>query len=279
MIAMLVAGGLWLPSAQAQFHQQGKTGQATINQQAVQQTRMQAAAAPSHSRVGAASSDVGAAYSGGDMILPEGKRQALSQWNPKLGQMSGKYADVWGRAIHHSNGNFTESKQDMESNTLEQLTKSKNGTLLQKRMIMLDQSGRPAEAMIYDGRNQFKYRGVLLYDVIGRFSEEQLYDPQGTLIRRKVQEYTPEGLKKPLRSWDYVANVPADLELVITRDALPEEQRLEEATSPNRGLFKKREDSSPTNSQAQNSEAAAAKTESGTSEKRKGLGLGRLFGK
>ena len=272
-IATFIAVGLWIPAVQAQFHQQDKTGQATINKQAVQQTRPQPAAAPSHSRVGASSSDVGAAYSGGDMILPEGKRQALSQWDPKIGQMVGKYADVWGRAIHHSNGNFTESKQDLESNTLEQETKSKNGVTLQKRMIMLDQSERPAEVMIYDGRDEFKYRGVLLYDMMVRFSEEQLYDPQGTLIRRKVQEYTTEGLKKPLRSWDYVANVPADLELVIVDEQL--QQQVKETASERRSLF----GGKPKESSSSQSEPNVASEAGNPSDKRKGLGLGRLFGK
>ena len=41
----------------------------------------------------------------------------------------------------------------------------------------------------------------------------------GTLIRRKVQGYDPRGEKLPLRSWDYVANVPEDLKLVITRES------------------------------------------------------------
>lgn len=280
-VAIFAAMGVWLPAAQAQFHQQGKTtGSAAINQQAVQQARMQSSA--SHSRVGVASSQAGAAYSGGDMILPDGKREALKDWNPRIGQMVGKNAEIWGRAIHHSDGTFTESKQDNLSNTLEQETKSKNGVTLRRRMIMLDQAGRPAEVMIYDGNDQFKYRGVLLYDVLGRFSEEQVYDPQGTLIRRKVQEYTPQGLKLPLRAWDYVENVPTDLRLVISEDPVPEERQAGRGeTEAKRGLFGQPKGQSSTTSSTPSGQAQAQPTAAGeqAAEKRKGLGLGRLFGK
>lgn len=272
-ITLAATVGLLLPSAQAQFHSPNQTGQAAVNQQAIQQTqtRMQTA--------GASHAQAGAAFSGGDMILPEGKRQALAQWNPRISEMTGKNAEIWGRAIHHSDGTYTESKQDNLSNTLEQETKSKNGTRLQRRKVMLDQSGRPSEVMIYDGRDQFKYRGLLLYDAMGRFAEEQVYDAAGTLIRRKVQEYTQQGLKMPVRSWDYVANIPADLRLVITEEPVAENSPPAQGdTSQKRGLF-----GQTRTEQAQGAPpAAAAPPQSGggeaTSDKRKGLGLGKLFG-
>lgn len=201
---------------QAQFHAKSATGQTGVNQAAVNAAQTQGSAAmpaaPGNAPV------LGGGLGGGDMILPDGTKQALSQYHVKLGQMKGKPVDIWGRAIHHSDGSFTESKQDMETNTLTQETKSKNGVRLQTRRVMLDELGRPGEILIYDGRDQFKYRGMQIYDTFGRFSEEQLYDAKGTLIRRKVQEYSPRGEKLPLRSWDYVANVPEDLKLVITRE-------------------------------------------------------------
>jgi len=226
---------LALPCAEGQFHSKKPGGQTGLNPQAVNSAQQQAATmpgVPSAARAGAASAGAsagvpgsppvtGGGVGGGDMILPDGTRQALSQWNVRLGQMQGKPIDIWGRAIHHSDGTFTESKQDLVTNTLEQITKSKNGVRLQRRMIMLDDLGRPAEVLIYDGREQFKYRGLQVYDGLGRFTEEQLYDSQGTLIRRKIQEYDPVGQKLPLRSVDYVANVPEDLKLVITRDDDP----------------------------------------------------------
>ncbi|MEM7602201.1 MAG: hypothetical protein AAF357_12395, partial [Verrucomicrobiota bacterium] len=228
-VVTAVAGTL-VPAAQAQFHAKTPTGQSAVNQQAIQQARQQSSTV-SHAQAGAA-------LSSGDMILPEGKRQALSDWNPRIGQMAGKNAEIWGRAIHHSDGTFTESKQDNLSNTLEQETKSRNGVLLQKRTIMLDQYSRPSEVMIYDGRNQFKYRGLLLYDALGRFAEEQVFDSGGTLLRRKVQEYTPQGLKMPLRSWDYVENVPEDLRLVIRDDLVAEDTGAKADSIPEKkGLF------------------------------------------
>lgn len=280
-IGLFVAAGLYLPAADAQFHNKNATGQAAVNQQAIQQARQQAQG--SHSMAGGTSTrddGAGAAYSGGDMILPEGKRQALGQYNARISRMNGKNADIWGRAIHHTDGSYTESKQDNLSNTLEQETKSKNGVRLQRRMVMLDQSGRPAEVMIYDGRDQFKYRGMLLYDTLGRFVEEQVYDAQGTLIRRKVQEYTPQGLKKPARSWDYVENIPPDLRLVITQEELPEGAQ-PNTTVVKRGLFGQVKTPQDQTTAAPPAPAPnnVAPPAIASPDKRKGLGLGRLFGK
>jgi hypothetical protein len=213
------------------------------------------------------------------MILPEGQRQALSQYGVKLRQTAGKAVDIWGRAIHHSDGSFTESKQDMLTNSLEQITKSKNGTRLQRRMISLDEMGRPSEAMIYDGRDQFKYRGKQLYDQLGRFSEEQIYDPKGTLIRRKVQEYTPRGEKLPVRSWDYVANVPEDLKLIITRESeeqgssVPPPAPVRERT----GLFSGAAKPSPAPQAVQAVPTSVQETATAAPEVKKGLNLGRFF--
>lgn len=200
----------------AQFHAKNATGQTGVNQAAVSAAQSQGGASMPNPPGNAPL--FGGGLSGGDMILPDGTKQALSQYGVKLGQMKGKQVDIWGRAIHHTDGSFTESKQDMLTHTLEQTTKSKNGVKLQRRTVMLDESGRPGEVLIYDGRDQFKYRGIQIYDTFGRFAEEQLYDAKGMLIRRKVQEYGPRGEKLPLRSWDYVANVPDDLKLVITRE-------------------------------------------------------------
>lgn len=212
---------LLVPGLRAQFHNPKTDGAATLNAGAVRAAQMQGAQA-GMARAGAArgGGEVIAAngLSGGDMILPPGAREAFRDNNVHLGVMDGKPVSIWGRAIYHSDESFTESKQDAVTSTLTQETKSKNGVTLQRRMITLDAMGRPAEVMIYDGRGQFKYRGVQIYDGLGRFAEEQLYDAKGTLIRRKVQGYDPRGAKMPVRSWDYVANVPPDLKLVITQE-------------------------------------------------------------
>lgn len=259
---------------QAQFHAKTPTGQTGVNQQAVNSAQQQAAA-----MAGSASVGLGGGISGGDMILPEGQRNALSQYGVKLSQMTGKTVDIWGRAIHHSDGSFTESKQDMLTNTLTQETKSKNGTRLQRRIISLDEVGRPSEAMIYDGRGQFKYRGVQIYDQIGRFSEEQIYDAKGTLIRRKVQEYSPRGEKLPVRTWDYVANVPEDLKLIITRES--EEQASSVPPPPpaktKSGIFNlAKPPPAPEAAQAV-PPALVEGTATAAPETKKGLNLGRFF--
>ncbi len=215
VVSILASSG----SVIAQFHSKNSSGRTGVNQQAVNAAENQAAM----NNGGIAPDSIGGGtpgvnMSGGDVILPEATKEALKENKVQLTRMQGKNIDVWGRAIHHGDGSYTESKQDVKSNTLEQITKSKNGVKLQRRMVSLDPNGRPAESLIYDGREQLKYRGTLIYDQIGRFSEEQIFDAKGTLIRRRVQQYGARGEKMPLRSWDYVANIPDDLKLVITRD-------------------------------------------------------------
>lgn len=221
LLAAAVLSLLLVPGLRAQFHNPKADGGATLNAGAVRAAQMQGAQA-GMARAGAARGGgeviAGNGLSGGDMILPPGAREAFRDNNVHLGVMEGKPVSIWGRAIYHSDESFTESKQDAVTSTLTQETKSKNGVTLQRRMITLDAMGRPAEVMIYDGRGQFKYRGLQIYDGLGRFAEEQLYDAKGTLIRRKVQGYDPRGAKLPVRSWDYVANVPPDLKLVITQE-------------------------------------------------------------
>ncbi len=269
LLATTLTSGL-----RAQFHAKTPSGQTGVNQQAVNSVRQQAAGFPGSGDGG------GGGIGGGDMILPEAQRQALSQYGVKLSQMNGKAVDIWGRAIHHSDGSFTESKQDMLTNTLEQVTKSKNGTRLQRRMISLDSVGRPSEAMIYDGRDQFKYRGLQLYDQLGRFSEEQIYDAAGTLIRRKVQEYTARGEKLPVRSWDYVANVPDDLKFIITRE--DESGGTAPPPAPAKvksGIFNVAAKPVPGAAPAagEGAPTAAPRTNGASPEAKKGPNLGRFF--
>ena len=273
------------PGLQAQHHTRNANGQIVVNQQAVNSAQQQATAGTG----GPAVIGVGGGIGGGDMVLPEGQRQALSQYGVKLGEMTGKNVSIWGRAIHHTDGSYTESKQDNITNTLEQITKSENGTRLQTRMITLDQMGRPSEAMIYDGRDQFKYRGIQVYDTFGRFAEEQIYSVDGTLLRRKIQEYTPQGEKRPVHSVDYVANVPEDLKLVITRESESPTatQPPPEEKTPRTGLFGSKKDAPPssspplaeTSTTGPDPQMQGEVSSQGTvpQSPRKGLNLGRLF--
>jgi len=127
-------------------------------------------------------------------------------------------ADLWARAIIHADGSYTETKKDdANAQMLTQRTLSANGVLLQERTIMADDSGFPSEVLIKDAAGNFKYRGVLVYDRNGRFMEEQLYNMNNQLLRRKIQEYGPKGEPK-LRVVEYVKNLPADIQLVITEE-------------------------------------------------------------
>ena len=147
----ICAALLWLVAvtgSHAQFHNKTATGQTGVNDAAVSAAQQQTARAMGGGTGTNPGAALGGGLSGGDTILPESTKNALSPYHVKLGQMQGKPVDIWGRAIHHSDGSFTESKQDMLTNTLEQITKSKNGVVLQKRMVMLDEMGRPGEVLI-----------------------------------------------------------------------------------------------------------------------------------
>jgi len=209
----------------------------------VKQAVQQAAAMHQMHQQGASGGDYAAGLSGGDMILPPEIREALASYGVGITQLHGRPVDVWGRMIRHSDGSYTESKEDLANDSLEQVTKSRNGVVLQRRLISLDQMKRPSEVLVYNGRGEFRYRGVLVYDQFNRFQEEQLYDAQGTLMRRKVQEYTPDGHKRPLRSWDYVANVPDDLKLIVLRETEEVETRAVNsgAATERRPLFRSRQ--------------------------------------
>lgn len=266
--AIVLAWGMASAGASAQFHAKTDSGKTAVNQQAVNSATQQAAAAMSNQ---GSNAQVGAgAFS--TLYLSEHQKQ---QFGARLGEQKTGMIHVWGRAIHHTDGTFTESKQDELTNTLEQITRSKNGVKLQRRMVMLDEYGRPQEVMMYDGRDTFKYRGVLLYDQLGRFQEEQLYDSKGTLIRRKVQEYDPQGKRLPLRSWDYVENVPPELKLVITRES-------EDATNPANsqgGSNDKPRNWLGGNRNSEGQVKAGQSSEAKSEDPgKKGRGLGRLFG-
>lgn len=275
-------------SSFGQFHTKEQKGApATVNNQAVNQAQQQAIS------FNADINEAGASYAGGEMVLSEGQRTQLARYNPRLGKMQGRQIEVWARRIEHSDGTYTESIESNEkeqSNSIEQITKSANGTTLQKRLVRLDRYKRPAEVLIRDGRGTFKYRGVMVYDQRGRFAEEQLFDANGTLIRRKVQEYTSDGFPKPVRSWDYVANVPEDLKLVITRQSESPNDVDRGSSKPKerKGLFAKAQGdaarANPSSVQNQAASVQATPIQNGSQgqasqpEKRKGLGLGRLFG-
>ena len=142
----------------------------------------------------------------------------------------------------------------------------------------------PDEVMIYAGgeNGKLKYRGKHLYDQFGRFSEEHLFSSDGTLIRRKVQEYSSEGKRLPLRSWDYVDNVPNHLQLVVTRES--EDPALQQAAAPAQpqqpqrgGLFSRNKPRQQNAGNMMVGHAGGANQEA-AAKPSMGSKLGRLFG-
>jgi len=287
MMRFLLLAGLMVtlgaPDASAQFHSKSKAGETRVNASVVNPSNGQAQQATAAQGQGAQ----GRTQSSRQAIMAAHGRNSrlgtnanstiyLSEAHEKaygasMGRQQSKPIQVWGRAIHHSDGTYTESKRDIETNTLEQITKSENGTKLQRRVVMLDETGKPSEVMIYDGRNEFKYRGLLIYDEMGRFSEEQLYDDEGTLIRRKVQEYDPRGKKLPLRTLDYVEDVPDELKLVITR-------KDDAGNRTGNGSGQREDSGGGLFGNTGDGDRSRAEGSDDDGKKRQGLRLGRLFG-
>ncbi len=203
---------------------------------------------------------------------------AKKQYGASVGEQGDNKVTNWGRAIHHSDGSFTQSLSQDGARMMEQQTMSKNGVLLQKRMITLDEYSRAKEVLIYDGRDQFKYRGVLLYDAQSRFREEQIYAADGTAIRRKIQEYALDGTKLPTRSVDYVDDVPFDLRLVITHDSEDDFSNPEGEKKKKSGWLSKKgkkQDLAPAQQQPGVQPAAVQAPEP---ERKRGGAFGRFFG-
>lgn len=193
---VVAAVGVWAVAAgmQAQFHQQ------TTN---------------------------GATASGAQTNAAPQSNVDMRGWS--YGEMDVREPTVWGRAIFHPNGNFTESKLTEGQQTLSQHTyrakkqDSDEPVLMQKRLIKLNASGRPAEVLIYDASGRLTNRGVLFYDQAGRLAEERLFDTGNTLVRRKIQTYAANGEKLPLRTFNYGKGLADDVDLMITRESVQKE--------------------------------------------------------
>lgn len=298
----ILAASLLVSGAFAQFHSRSMTGHAAYNQDSLNsaqahfnsnrptgaQPTTTVAPTPAAQAAVASHGNTQFGFNGGSTIfMSEAQKAAYSQYDLQMSEQKDLNIDVWGRSIYHSDGSYTESQEHNEGDAfLQQTTYSKNGVEIQRRSITLDQRGMPDEVMIYAGgeNGKLKYRGKHLYDQFGRFSEEHLFSADGTLIRRKVQEYSPEGKRLPLRSWDYIDYVPSDLQLVVTRES--EDPALQQVTTPAQpqqpqrgGIFIRNK------SQQQNADAgkmmvghAGGAEQEATAKTSMGSKLGRLFG-
>lgn len=207
-----LAGSLFLglPEARAQFH---KPGGAPV---AAASTTMPGAA--QQQPLGVPPVAVNGVSPGVQTLSASHAGYVESRYGT-VGFMDEARLEVWGKAIHHTDGSYTESKSDVdpESNSLQQVTKSKEGVTLQRREVNLNDLGQPAEVLVFDARDQLRFRGVLTYDAAGRFREEVLYTPKNVAVRRKIQEYSPDGRRAPLKVVDYAkkGEVPEGMELII----------------------------------------------------------------
>ncbi|NNE92321.1 MAG: hypothetical protein HKN23_11790 [Verrucomicrobiales bacterium] len=248
-------------SSQAQFHEKRETGQTVFNQQA--QTNLTAKAmADQNSQLAAnhngkaqlrrgVSAQVGnhIVHQNSAIYLPAGAANGIRTADGRvidaaLGEMNGKDADHLAQIVYHSDGSYTETERhfkdkpgalngtSLANETVVQYTKTANGVLKATRHILHNDFGLPSEVIIKDANGRFKYRGVLIYDISRRLKEEQLFDVNGKLIRRNVQKYDPQGFKLPIETYDYIKDIPADLQLVVKQT-----EKVQEPIRERRGLF------------------------------------------
>jgi hypothetical protein len=310
LLCGFLTASLLTSGAFAQFHSRTTTGHTPYNKQA-----MDSAQAHFEANRPAGMENAGAARSGdvtgtpntalseaqqvrfngaSNIYISDAQKAAFSRYDLRIGEQKDLNIDVWGRSIYHSDGSYTESQEHNEGQGfLQQTTYSKNGVEIQRRSITLDQRGMPDEVLIYAGgeNGKLKYRGKHHYDQLGRFSEEHLFSSDGTLIRRKVQEYTAEGKRLPLRSWDYVENVPSDLRLLITRESEDPDMQPKTPAQPQQperaGLFNRNKSNQQnsanmavgsTASTQQDQRGSEGEQETVAPKQTIGSRLGRLFG-
>ena len=226
VIYAAVAGSVLAGSAQAQFHNKAReTGQVTISQQA--QANMVAQQKAKIAR--------GVAGKYGDQTALQNSAMYLPEWaanrggSIRLGHMEQEEAFYWSQVVNHPDGSYTETKRDnktmktTEANQpVEQYTYASNKVLISKRHITHNEFGDPKEVIIRDAQDNFRYRGVLVYDPLTRrLKEEQIFDANGKPLRRNVQKYDTGGHPMPVEIYDYVKNLPQDLQLVITEGENP----------------------------------------------------------
>lgn len=179
---------------------------------------------------------------GSNTVTPRPSNIDTRDW--KYGEMKAREAAVWGRTIFHPNGNFTESKLDEAQRTLQQHTfrakkqDSEPSVLMQKRLIKLNASGRPTEVLIYNAQGSLTNRGTLFYDPLGRLTEERLFDINSRIVRRKIQTYSAEGKKMPLRTFNYGKGLADDVDLLITSESVQREAQA--AKKPKKKSFFKK---------------------------------------
>lgn len=223
---LLSTGAIFVGTASAQFHEATKDGTKKVNQQLRQPV------APAVRNAPVRRPGDGPIFARGDQnasIYETDYARDPANADKKIGfgQMEDGTAANWGRAIVHSDGSYTTTKQDIEkgadiigggSLVIEQLTVSKRGQDLWKRLISLNEVGAPTDVLIYDGRGDLRYRGELVYDANGVFQEEALLSIEGNLLRRTVQPYDQRGQPLPERIFQYDKNLPEGLQIIISEE-------------------------------------------------------------
>lgn len=112
---------------------------------------------------------------------------------------------VWSRILEHNDGTRTESKQDINTKSLEERT-FKGQVLVKRRLFQLDDLGNPKAGLIFDGKKNLVARIQYYYDEYDELKEERLYNRKGKVIRRLVYGLDKTGLKSKPVAFTYDPN-------------------------------------------------------------------------
>lgn len=110
---------------------------------------------------------------------------------------------VWSRVIEHEDGTRTESKQDINTKVLEEITFDANKVRIKRRVFQLDDLARPRSGLLFDGQNNLLARTEYVYDEYDELKEERLFNTKGQVLRRLVYGLAKDGIQSKPVAFNY----------------------------------------------------------------------------
>lgn len=115
---------------------------------------------------------------------------------------------VWSRVLEHEDGTRTDSKQDINTKVLEEMTFDQNGVRVKRRIFQLDDLARPRTGLLFDGRNNLLARTEYVYDEYDELKEERLFNTKGQILRRLVYGLARDGIQSRPIAFTYDPSRP-----------------------------------------------------------------------
>jgi hypothetical protein len=119
--------------------------------------------------------------------------------------------NVNARTVYHTDGTSTESVQDPFTREQKEVTYRGEGAQrvkIAERVYLLNERGIPVQGNVYDGRGNLVSRVQVMFDGLGRQSEQRMMNLAGEVYQRIVFEYDNKGKPLSPRSINY-SNVQA----------------------------------------------------------------------